>query len=188
MQPKRTDGARNRIRKFFEDNVGKVVTTAQIAAIAQIRDYQRRIRELRGEEGMQILSYRDRPDLRPDQYLLASLDRVPRFTHRIDKAMRARILERNGLTCGMCGVTAGDLDPYNPNRKITLHIDHIDPDGPTVDDNLRTLCHNCNEGRSNLVTPPTPNTLSVLRNIRRLARDDQRRVYQELKNKFEPTS
>lgn len=76
---------------------------------------------------MQILSYRDRPDLRPDQYLLASLDRVPRFTHRIDKAMRARILERNGLTCGMCGVTAGDLDPYNPNRKITLHIDHIDP-------------------------------------------------------------
>jgi hypothetical protein len=188
VQTRRTDGARNKIRKFFEDNVGKVVTTAQIAAVAQIRDYQRRIRELRGEEGMQILSYRDRPDLRPDQYLLVSLDRVPRFTHRIDKAMRARILERNGLTCGMCGVTAGDPDPYNPNRKITLHVDHIDPDGPTVDDNLRTLCHNCNEGRSNLVIPPTSNTLSVLRNIRRLARDDQRRIYEELKNKFEPTT
>jgi hypothetical protein len=188
VQTGRANGARNRIRKFFEDNVGKIITTAQIASVAQIRDYQRRIRELRGEEGMQILSYRDRPDLRPDQYILVSLDRVPRFTHRIDKMMRARILERNGLTCGMCGVTVGDPDPYNSNRKITLHVDHIDPDGPTGDDNLRTPCHNCNEGRSNLVIPPTPNTLSVLRNIRRLARDDQRRIYQELKNKFEPTT
>ena len=87
----------------------------------------------------------------------------------------------------MCGVTAGETDPYNPGRKIRLHVDHINPDGPTTDDNLRVLCHNCNEGRSNLAIPHTPNTLSVLRNIRRLPRDDQRRLYNELKKKFEPT-
>jgi 5-methylcytosine-specific restriction endonuclease McrA len=135
---------------------------------------------------MQILSYRDRPDLRPNQYILVSTERLPRFDHKIDKAQRARILERNGLTCAMCGATAGEPDPYNPNRKIQLHIDHIDPDGRTTDDNLRVLCHNCNEGRSNLVIPPSPNTLSVLRQIRRLGRNDQRRVYDELKKKFEP--
>jgi 5-methylcytosine-specific restriction endonuclease McrA len=178
--------ARNRIRKFFEERVGKKVTTQQIARVAKIGDYQRRIRELRDDEGMQILSYRDRPDLKPTEYILASLDRVPRFTHKIDKAQRARILERNGLTCAMCGLTAGDPDPYNPNRKITLHVDHINPDGPAVDDNLRTLCHNCNEGRSNLVVPPAPNTLSVLRTIRRLNRAEQRRVFEELRKKFEP--
>lgn len=181
-------GARDRIRKFLEDNVGIKVNTGQIARVANIHDFQRRIRELRNDEGMQILSYRDRHDLKPNEYILVSLERLPRFTHKIDKAQRARILERNGLTCQMCGVTAGDPDPYNPNRKITLHVDHVNPDGETTDENLRTLCHNCNEGRSNLVIPPTPNTLSVIRTIRRLARDDQRRVYEELKKKFEPDS
>ncbi|MBF0338806.1 MAG: HNH endonuclease [Nitrospirae bacterium] len=180
-------GARNKIRKFLEDRVGEIVTTEQISEIAGIRDYQRRIRELRGEEGMQSLSYRDRNDLKPNEYILVSKDRLPRFSHKIDKTLRAGIIERNGLTCSMCGVTAGESDPYDPNRKITLHVDHIDPDGPTTDENLRTLCHNCNEGRSNLIIPPRPNTLSVIRNIRRLARDEQKRIYEELRKKFEPT-
>jgi hypothetical protein len=185
---KKGEGARDKIRNFLEANVGMIVTTEQISRIAGIRDYQRRIRELRGEEGMQILSYRDRRDLKPNQYILASTDRLPRFSHRIDKTQRARIIERDGLTCSMCGVAAGQPDPYNSSRKITLHVDHLDPDGPTSDGNLRTLCHNCNEGRSNLIIPPTPNTLSVIRNIRRLSRDDQKRIYEELKKKFEPDS
>jgi 5-methylcytosine-specific restriction endonuclease McrA len=149
---------------------------------------QRRIRELRNDEGLQILSYRDRPDLSPSEYILVSLKRQPRFSHKIDKSQRARILERNGLTCAMCGTTAGAPDPFNPNRKISLQVDHVNPDGPTTDENLRTLCHNCNEGRNNLVIPPTPNTLSVLRTIRRLGRDDQRLLFEELKRRFEPTT
>jgi 5-methylcytosine-specific restriction endonuclease McrA len=181
-------GAKDRIREFFEANAGKIVTTKQIARIAGIHDYQRRIRELRNDEGMQILSYRDRPTLKPDQYILIDLERQPRFDHKIDKTQRARILERNGLTCAMCGATAGEKDPFNSNRKISLHVDHIDPDGPTTDDNLRTLCHNCNEGRSNLVTPPSPNVLSLMRNIRRMARADQKKLYKELKKKFEAES
>lgn len=179
-------GARDRIRAFFEEHIGKIVTTEQISKIAKIHDYQRRIRELRNDEGLQILSYRDRHDLKPNEYILVSLDRLPRFSHAIDKAQRARILERNGFTCGMCGVTAGELDPYNPIRKVLLHVDHINPDGKTNDDNLRVLCHNCNEGRSNLAVPPTSNTLSVIRTIRRLPRDEQRRIFEELKKKFEP--
>jgi 5-methylcytosine-specific restriction endonuclease McrA len=178
--------ARDRIRQFFEQNVGRKVTTNQIARVAKIREYARRIRELRNEEGMQILSYRDRNDLKPTEYVLVTLQRQPRFSHKIDKAQRARILERNGMTCSMCGATAGEPDPYNPNRKISLQVDHINPDGPTTDDNLRTLCHNCNEGRSNIIVPPTPNTLTVLRTIRRLGRDQQRLVYEALRKKFEP--
>lgn len=178
--------ARDRIRKFFEENIGKKVTSKQISNVAGILDYQRRIRELRNDEGMQILSYRDRPDLKPHEYILVNIKRLPRFSHKVDKVQRARILERNGLTCQMCGTTAGAPDPYNSNRKISLHVDHIDPDGPSTDDNLRTTCNNCNEGRSNLAIPPPPNTLLVLRHIRRLPRNDQRLIYQELKTKFEP--
>ncbi|MHB8880445.1 MAG: HNH endonuclease [Thermodesulfovibrionales bacterium] len=184
---KKGDAARDKIRVFLENNVGKIVTTGQIAEVAHpVKDYPRRIRELRGDEGMQILSYKDRHDLKPSEYILASLERVPRFSHRIDKAQRARILERDGFTCGMCGAAAGEPDPYQPKRKITLQVDHVDPDGQTTDENLRALCHNCNEGRSNLVTPPTPNTLSFLRTIRRLSRADQRLIYDKLKEQFEP--
>jgi hypothetical protein len=181
-------GARDKIREFLEGNVGKIVTTEQIARIAKIRDYQRRIRELRNDEGMQILSRRDRPDLKPNEYLLVSLKREPRLALRIDKAQRTRIIERDGLICSMCGVTPSDPDLYYPGRKITLHIDHDDRRGPTIDENLRVFCRNCKEGRSNLVVPPAPNTLSVIRTIRRLPRSDQRLIFLELKKKFEPTT
>ncbi|MCI0406184.1 MAG: HNH endonuclease, partial [candidate division Zixibacteria bacterium] len=98
--------------------------------------------------------------------------------------MRARILERNGFTCAMCGMTPLDEDPYRPGRNIRLHVDHINPDGPSSEDNLRTLCNNCNEGRSNLAVPPALNTLSVLRQIRKLPRDEQKRIFEDLKKRF----
>ena len=176
--------ARDKIRKFFERNVGKVVSIQQIRRVAGFSESARRIRELRDDEGMRILSHNDRADLRPGQYILESLERKPRFSHKIDKTTRARILERNGLTCAMCGSTAGDDDPYAPGRKIRLHVDHVIPDGPTKDDNLRTLCNNCNEGRGNVAIPPTPNTLSVLRQIRRLPRNQQRRIFSVLKERL----
>jgi hypothetical protein len=71
-----------------------------------------------------------------------------------------------------------------PGRKIRLHVDHIDPDGPAIDENLRVLCNNCNEGRSNLAIPPAPNTISILRQIRKLPRGEQNRILEELRKKF----
>jgi hypothetical protein len=179
-------GSKDKIRKFFEEHVGEVVTTKEIRKLTRISEYARRIRELRDDEGMQIFSHNDRADLKPGEYILVSLERVPRFSHKIDKVQRARILERNGLTCAMCGVTAGDPDPYTLGRKIRLHIDHINPDGLSVDENLRVLCNNCNEGRSNLAIPPAPNTLSILRQIRKLPRGEQTRILEELRKKLDP--
>lgn len=176
--------ARDKIRAFFRRNVGKIITTKQLARVAGISEYARRIRELRDDDGMRILSHNDRHALKPGEYLLESLDRAPRFSHKIDKTTRARILERNGLTCSMCGATAGDPDPYSSRRTIRLHVDHINPDGPTVDDNLRTLCNNCNEGRGNVAIPPTPNTLLIVRQIRKLPRDQQRKLFEMLKIRF----
>ena len=120
-------GARAKIRDFLEANVGKVVTTQQISAVAGIRDYQRRIRELRNEEGMQIKSYKDRIDLKPSEYVLASLDRFPSVERSISNQLRMEILERNGFTCQLCGRTGGDADPSDPARKVRLVIDHEIP-------------------------------------------------------------
>lgn len=57
--------------------------------------------------------------------------------------LRYKILKRDHFKCVLCGATACDTE---------LHIDHIIPvskGGKTEDYNLRTLCVNCNLGKSN---------------------------------------
>ena len=118
-------GARDRIREFFVANVGKVVTTQQISCVAKISEYARRIRELRDEEGYQIKSHVDRADLKPGEYILETLELKPVIGRAISPQLRNEILERNGFTCQLCGAGAGDPDPFNPNCKVRLHVDHV---------------------------------------------------------------
>ncbi|CAN5308637.1 HNH endonuclease [soil metagenome] len=179
-------GARNRIRAFLEANVGKIITTHQIREVAQISDYPRRIRELRDEEGMQIRSHIDRHDLRPGEYMLESLKRIPVVGRVISPPLRAEIFERNGYTCQLCGAGPSDPDPFNPSRKVRLHVDHVIPisQGGTDDkDNLRVLCSACNQGRANIRTP-SEDTRNILARIRRTPRSVQREVYEALKRTF----
>lgn len=179
-------GARTKIRIYLEANVGKVVTTHQIREVAQISDYQRRIRELRDEEGMQIRSHHDVHTLKPGEYLLETLDRIPAIERSISPQLRNEILERNGFTCQQCGAGAGDPDPYNPGRKVRLHVDHIIPlaQGGTDDrDNLRALCSTCNQGKSN-IQPPSEGTLNILARLRKAPRNVQREVYAALQKTF----
>jgi hypothetical protein len=179
-------GARDRIRSYLEENVGKIVTTRQIREVAEISDYQRRIRELRDEEGMQIRSHIDRHDLKPGEYILETLERLPAIERSISPQLRSEILERNGYTCQLCGAGPGDPDPYNPSRKVRLHIDHIIPisQGGTDDkNNLRVLCSTCNQGRANIQTP-TEDARNILARIRRASRQVQHEVYDALKKTF----
>lgn len=183
-----TMGARDKIREFFIKNVGKVVTTQKIRKIAGISEYARRIRELRDEEGFQIKSHVDRSDLKPGQYILENLERKPVIARTISPQLRNEILERNGFTCQLCGAGPGDIDPFNPDRKVRLHIDHIKPisqHGTDDRDNLRVLCSACNQGRSN-VQPPSETALNILAKIRKLSKTEQFEIFNILKRKFEP--
>ena len=180
-------GARDKIREYFIANVGKVLNTQKIRKVAGISEYARRIRELRDEEGFQIKSHVDRADLKPGQYILETLEQKPVISRTISPQLRNEILERNGFTCQLCGAGAGDTDPFNPNRKVRLHIDHIVPisQGGTDDkDNLRFLCSACNQGRAN-VQPPTETALNIIAKIRKLPKSEQRGIYEILKRKFE---
>lgn len=59
---------------------------------------------------------------------------------------RFRVMKRDNFSCVLCGSS-----PAN-KPGCELHIDHIVPwshGGETVEDNLRTLCSDCNLGRSN---------------------------------------
>jgi len=151
-------------------------------------EWSRRVRELRNEEGYQILSHKDRRDLKPGQYILETTERVPAFRRGISKETRAQVLERNGYTCQMCGVAAGDPDPLGGPRPVRLTIGHIKDKSKGGDDspqNLRAICDSCNEGLQN-TAPPKPDRIHLLSQVRRATIDDQQALLDWLSKKFGP--
>lgn len=180
-------GARDRLRDFFESNVGRIVSTRELRLVGGISEYARRIRELRDEEGYEIKSHIDRADLKPGEYILESLERKPVVSRTISPQLRNEILERNGFTCQLCGAGPGDPDPFNPSRRVRLHVDHLVPisqGGTDEKENLRVLCSACNQGRSN-VQPPSDTALNIIAKIRKLPKSEQHEIFGFLKRKFE---
>lgn len=179
-------GARAKLRQYFLDNVGKVLSSDELRRIAQISEWARRVRELRNEEGLNIQTHNDRSDLKPGEYILEDLKPLPSFERNISKETRAFVLDRNGFTCQMCGAAAGDPHPYDPHRKTRLHIGHIiDKSNGGTDDaeNLRAICSVCNEGASNL-TLPRPSSLKLLAQVRRATGKSQLEILSWLVNKY----
>lgn len=168
-------------------NIGRVIESKELQeASGWAAEWGRRLRELRDEQGYQILSHKDRADLKPGQYLLETQKRKPAFQREISKETRAYVLERNGYTCQMCGLAAGDKDPFHPNRTVRLTMGHIlDKSKGGKDDpgNLRAVCTNCNEGLQN-AAPQKPDRIQLLSQIRRATIDDQRVVLDWLLKKF----
>lgn len=64
----------------------------------------------------------------------------------ITKSMRYDVLKRDNFRCCICGRSSED--------GVKLHVDHIFPvskGGKTTMDNLRTLCMDCNLGKSDKI-------------------------------------
>ena len=155
-------------------------------ASGNISEWARRIRELRTEDGYQILTHNDRSDLKPGQYLLSDPKPVAAFERGISKETRAYVLDRNGFTCQMCGAVAGEPHPYDPSRKTRLHIGHtMDKSLGGSDDpsNLRAICSVCNEGARNL-TLDRPSLQKLLVQVRRATAAGQVEVLRWLVRKF----
>lgn len=169
-------GARDLLRDFFLANIGRVLDSEELReASGGISEWARRVRELRNEEGFQILTHNDRSDLRPGQYLLMTAKPEPAFERGISKETRAIVLDRNGFTCQMCGAGAGEPHPFDPSRKTRLHLGHvIDKTMGGTDDpsNLRAVCSVCNEGASN-ITPDRPTVMKLKAQVRKARGDDQ---------------
>jgi hypothetical protein len=180
-------GARANLRAHFLANIGRIMETDELRKVAGgITEWARRVRELRSEEGFQILTHNDRDDLKPGQYLLLDPAPKPAFERAISKETRAYVLDRNGFTCQMCGAVAGEPHPDDPSRRTRLHLGHIiDKSVGGSDDasNLRAICSLCNEGASNL-TMERPRAQKLLVQIRRAPSADQLEVLDWLQKKF----
>ncbi|HEY5326156.1 MAG TPA: HNH endonuclease [Mucilaginibacter sp.] len=182
----REKGSKKKLREFFIENVGKVVDKDVLGKVAGKSEWGRRVRELRNEEGMNIVTHNDRSELKPGQYLLLDLKPLPAFERGISKETRAFVLDRNGFTCQMCGAAAGEPHPYDANRKTRLHLGHIiDKSMGGTDDasNLRAICSVCNEGASNL-TLDRPQAIKLLAQLRRAPSADQLDVLKWIVQKF----
>jgi hypothetical protein len=180
-------GARGKLRSHFLKNIGRVMGSKELQAVADNQsEWARRVRELRTEEGYLILTHNDRSDLKPGQYLLENPKPQPAFERAISKETRAIVLDRNGFTCQMCGAVAGETHPYDPTRKTRLHIGHIiDKSKGGSDDpsNLRAICSVCNEGAQN-ATLIRPDLKQLLIQIRRATSADQLEALKWLIVKF----
>ncbi|MBD1393484.1 HNH endonuclease [Mucilaginibacter glaciei] len=179
-------GSKAKLREFFLENVGVILNKDILSKIAGKTEWGRRVRELRNEEGMNIVTHNDRSELKPGEYLLVDLKPLPAFDRDISKETRAFVLDRNGFTCQMCGAAAGEPHPYDANRKTRLHLGHvIDKSMGGTDDasNLRAICSVCNEGASNL-TLNRPQAIKLLAQIRRAPTTDQLDVLRWIIAKF----
>lgn len=183
----RKPGSRQQILAYFLANLGRVVESRDVQeAGGGAVEWARRLRELRDEHGYQILSHKDRANLKPNQYLMETDKRIPAFKRGISKETRAWVLERNGYTCQMCGVAAGDPDPLGGLRTVRLTMGHIvdkSKRGQDTPQNLRAVCTNCNEGLQNSALPK-PDQIHLLAQIRRATITDQLAVLEWLQRKF----
>ncbi|WP_238537722.1 HNH endonuclease [Zavarzinella formosa] len=169
------------------NNLGRVMDAEELRLVAgNISEWARRVRELRTEEGYQILTHNDRSELKPGEYLLETDKIQPAFERTISKETRAYVLDRNGFTCQMCGAVAGEIHPYDAGRKTRLHIGHILDKSMGGNDepvNLRAICSVCNEGASNAMLI-RPDLARLLVQLRRATSVDQIEVLKWLVKKY----
>lgn len=184
----RKPGSKSLLRQYLLANIGTVVSASQLrAAAGNASEWARRLRELREDEKWPILSHNDNAGLKPGEYLLKQAPSAlsVRFARSLSKKLRAEVLDRNGFTCQMCGLTPGDIDPAT-GRKVRLHIGHIKDKSLGGKDelaNLHALCSTCNQGAKN-ITAEKPTTIWLLSQVRRAGRDEQRAVLDWLQKKF----
>lgn len=183
------ESGKERIKRLLLDNIGVTVTSRQLRDAAHpVSEWARRVRELRDEEGWPIVTHHDRADLKPGEYVLESVpverDDI-KFQRGISQKTKAEVLDRNGFTCQMCGLTPGEIDP-GTGRKVRLHMGHIvdkSLGGTDEASNLRALCSSCNQGAKNL-TAEKPTTIWLLSQVRRSGIEEQKAVRDWLNNKF----
>jgi hypothetical protein len=158
--PYRQKSVKKRIEALFLDNLGKILTREQIIEAAtdpdsgrQPENWHQRLSELRTDDGYTILSWRNRRDLKVQEYLM------PHRRKRRSAGKRVRptdatwmaVMERAGYACEwveagrVCGLKDGENDPVGGGR-VRLTPDHknphsLNPDADPKDpDQWQALC------------------------------------------------
>jgi hypothetical protein len=151
---------KRRIEALFLDNIGKIITREQILKVAkdpntgqEPENWHQRLSELRTDDGYTILSWRNRKDLKVQEYMMPHSEKRLKAGRRIRPSDKTwmKILRRANLACewneggNICGLKEGDIDPVGGGH-VRLTPDHksphsIDPDtDPNDSEKWQALC------------------------------------------------
>ncbi len=153
-------GSRDRVLEFFKENVGRIVTTENLAYVAEgAKEFARRVRELRTEDGFPIATlFTGRPDLAMGEYVLLSLDRLfDQHDRHIPLEVQRAVYERDTNTCRVCG---WDMARWTAEDPRILELHHLKPHrerGDNTAENLIVICSRCHDGvhAGTVMIPPT---------------------------------
>ena len=130
--------------KLFSGLMKKPILTGTITCAANYRSPKGRNSYFKKEEYALSSVLERYEELRQmDANLQTETARRNRERALMTDKLRYSILKRDGFRCQICGRSAQD--------GVKLHVDHIIPvskGGKTVPSNLRTLCEDCNLGKS----------------------------------------
>lgn len=149
-----------RLENFFLDNVGKIITNAQLIEVArdpvtgkEPENWHQRLSELRTNSGYTILSKRDRASLAVGEYLMLTSEKRSGASGRVmpTPAAWSSVLTRAINKCEwvegghVCGLSDGDIDPVGGGT-VKLTADHktphsVDPNSdPDNPEQWQALC------------------------------------------------
>ena len=138
---------KSKILEYLKKNIGKQVTGEELSALTKTKEWARRVRELRTEEGWPIVTKNaGREDLPVGVYLLESDRQAHAHDRKIPDPVRVNVLTRDHFRCTKCGWSRDMLSPDDPRKMLELHHIHQHKDGGSnTAENLITLCNVCHD-------------------------------------------
>lgn len=139
---------KNKIIEFLRQNVGIQVTGEELSYLAKgKKEWARRVRELRTEDGWPIVTKSaGRPDLPVGVYVLEEDKQAYEHDRKIPDLVRVAVLERDQFRCVRCLWDRSKLSKEYPRKSLELHhLKHHKDGGDNTEENLTTLCNVCHD-------------------------------------------
>jgi len=129
-------GAKSKILKFFQGNVGKAVSLEELRYVAKnASEWARRVRELRTEDAWPIEAVEG-------GYVLQENRQGEAHDRNIKQHVYTAVLDRDRNECQKCGWSPAKAFPGDPRKRVELHhIEHHKAGGENEPENLITLCN-----------------------------------------------
>lgn len=145
---KKKIAVKDKIIEYLLLNVGIPVTGEELNYLAgSTKEWARRVRELRTEDGWPIVTKNTgRDDLPVGVYVLEEARQAYEHDRTIPDPIRVAVLERDNFCCVNCGWSRAKANRDDPRKMLELHHKQQHKDGgENTVDNLITLCNVCHD-------------------------------------------
>jgi 5-methylcytosine-specific restriction endonuclease McrA len=133
--------ARKELYDFISSKGCGTFTTEELRSVTKVSEWARVLRQLK-QDGIISYDHNNSKGI----YSIFEINSFQKSTKRTDLSakLKASIRFRDGYKCQACGKGVSD--------NVKLHVDHkipLDWGGTNLEDNLWTLCEDCNLGKKN---------------------------------------